>query len=1492
MTVKSDYLRRGGGGARARPRRKGYDRGRQTTVVRTVALAIGASLIASLTSGTIAAAQEEPPPILEQDNDDLGDIQTGLVIAHNIGMVAGFSWEPISSIAGETTANLTNFALKFVPPILEVPDDITTKPAGNDCSVTFSLPQRSDAYTNLFGLFDVDPVATDWGLLTSGDAGSPVVQHANTDVTLTLTGSGIPDGEGSADIILDEGTHTFIWRAETQISDLFDIWLPAGLQVVNAFVEAKYGELISKYLSRQGITRQAYKNALQVAFNIAVEAGLVTGDLLSDTSRPSDPWARQALPQSVIVQDIHTPTIQFDPSIATDPDRVDRVTVEARDFGGIAFDRVEANLRARLVAGDPCDETVRVTGDWTEALMPISDEDHTITWTAADNPASIYAPGVDPTASVIQFVRVEDTQAPILVAPPSRVIESFEAVPSDEPTLGTPRVVDLADPAPSVTVDNTTDFAVDSRTLVEWTARDASGNASTATQTITVKVPGTNTAPVANDTTATTLTSAPVDIVLTAGDGDLIQGTLDPLTMRIDRRPEHGEFVAPLYPYFIEDYRMSPVGPFGGWDSDGTYSRFQDFLKGEFCDQSPRQPIPIDWVYAPAFFQVLDDGTTFIRDQFWTCDQIVANTPKTAGRISAWDRDRNFLGQTTDIQDDSRIETFEIDDEYLYTVSWLNRGSATNRMVVERTPQDFAAGGQAESWEICDCPGTEVPNPSPVSFRTLINGRPDATGELLYVVDEKSVSVWDARSESLVNGNKPVYLANLAGTNLDAILASNGSGGSRGHNLALDSEGNVYVAGSGRDRIHKITRSYFADDGTFVAGEYVGWLGKCTSAVEKRCDEEAGVSRGFSCTDETCTVEDDTAGTAQGQFDDPSYVAIDPNDIIYVADFGNRRIQRFSPDGTFAGEAKSVAEGVTTDGTFVLGNFGAPQHVTVNSDQFFILEGDASESFLHVFESSPIHPESVTADSATVTYVSDFMSGPRDSFTFVASDGLADSRPATVSIDINRADRAPVVADTAVSVAEDQSVDVELIGDDPDGIEGRDFLGLDTLAFEIIEQPAHGAAVGSPGTCGTGQDATHTICLTYTPEADFNGTDGFKVEAVDSRGVRSTPATVSVDVSPVGDAPSVSMEPFTAFRGFPTIVSFDYDDPDESAQEQYQFRYAFDAAVNPDDGTGILTPGGEHGFDLYEGATKTAGINASRGPGRGTVGIPHTFEDARTYAVTGCAKDATEEQFVCAADIAVDVVESAELAVYLTDPLNPEPAPESDTFEPYQPSLAPGQHLDLLLQIENLLPSSYPGHDATGVTVDLTNTVGIELEPLPGCTASPSGVRCDLGSLAPAAVRDLSLGVVATADGFPAVQSLLGVEVRYTDVSGARERRTAMSVGVDWPDSDGDQMPDAYESATGLDPNVDDALGDIDGDGVSNVDQYFETLANNGVPIDRNPSPEAPEGGNGDEAAPPLEGDGPETGGFGLMRALGVAAAAVLALAGLAVGIGRLRSKS
>ncbi|MFH1725517.1 MAG: Ig-like domain-containing protein [Elusimicrobiota bacterium] len=123
--------------------------------------------------------------------------------------------------------------------------------------------------------------------------------------------------------------------------------------------------------------------------------------------------------------------------------------------------------------------------------------------------------------------------------------------------------------------------------------------------------------------------------------------------------------------------------------------------------------------------------------------------------------------------------------------------------------------------------------------------------------------------------------------------------------------------------------------------------------------------------------------------------------------------------------------------------------------------------------------------------------GP-DSFSFVGNDGKADSNEATVAITVNAVNDPPVAADASVTTDEDAPAAITLSASDVES---------PSLDYTVLTQPEHGTL------SGTAPD------LTYTPDADYNGSDSFTFKANDGE-ADSNEATVSISVTPVNDAPA------------------------------------------------------------------------------------------------------------------------------------------------------------------------------------------------------------------------------------------------------------------------------------------------------------------------------------------------------------------------------------
>ncbi|MCU0857100.1 MAG: Ig-like domain-containing protein [Pontiellaceae bacterium] len=183
-------------------------------------------------------------------------------------------------------------------------------------------------------------------------------------------------------------------------------------------------------------------------------------------------------------------------------------------------------------------------------------------------------------------------------------------------------------------------------------------------------------------------------------------------------------------------------------------------------------------------------------------------------------------------------------------------------------------------------------------------------------------------------------------------------------------------------------------------------------------------------------------------------------------------------------------------------------------------DGDA---LTYAIVASPAHGIlSGTAPSVTYTPTTGYSGS--DSFAFKVTDSKgAASANATVSITVTAVNRAPVANAQSVTTVEDAAKAITLTGSDPDG---------DALTYTIVTLPVYGTLTGS----GAAQ--------TYTPAANYYGSDSFVFKVTDSKGASSGNATVSITVTAVNDAPVANAQSASTVQNTAKAITLTGSDVD------------------------------------------------------------------------------------------------------------------------------------------------------------------------------------------------------------------------------------------------------------------------------------------------------------------------------------------------------------
>ncbi|WP_413698873.1 tandem-95 repeat protein [Psychromonas sp. KJ10-10] len=127
----------------------------------------------------------------------------------------------------------------------------------------------------------------------------------------------------------------------------------------------------------------------------------------------------------------------------------------------------------------------------------------------------------------------------------------------------------------------------------------------------------------------------------------------------------------------------------------------------------------------------------------------------------------------------------------------------------------------------------------------------------------------------------------------------------------------------------------------------------------------------------------------------------------------------------------------------------------------------------------------------------------------------------------------PVANSDTATVSEDGSIIIDVLANDTD-LDGQ----INPASLVIITPPSNGSlSVDSI----TGE-------VTYTPNANYNGTDNFSYTVQDDNDTTSSPTTVTLNVAPVNDAPELTVEDIStiedgnAISGQATFTDIDLTD--------------------------------------------------------------------------------------------------------------------------------------------------------------------------------------------------------------------------------------------------------------------------------------------------------------------------------------------------------------
>ncbi len=232
---------------------------------------------------------------------------------------------------------------------------------------------------------------------------------------------------------------------------------------------------------------------------------------------------------------------------------------------------------------------------------------------------------------------------------------------------------------------------------------------------------------------------------------------------------------------------------------------------------------------------------------------------------------------------------------------------------------------------------------------------------------------------------------------------------------------------------------------------------------------------------------------------------------------------------------------------------------TVNEDesvQIDVLANDVgagaalNAASVAVVSSASNGSTSINTSDGVITYTPDDDFNGSDSFAYTVIDVQGNtSASTTVSVTVTSINDAPNTVNDTASVDEDSSVVIDVLSNDTD-IDGSN--EIDSSSIAISGQPSNGAVV------------IENNKVTYTPTANYSGSDSFSYTVSDNSGAVSASATVTINVSGMNDAPVSVADSVSTDEDSAVIISVLDNDSDVDGQLEVS---TIAAVVNPSNGT-------------------------------------------------------------------------------------------------------------------------------------------------------------------------------------------------------------------------------------------------------------------------------------------------------------------------------------